>query len=58
MKTYHIHIYQITGKAEANMKAINAKEAKQMIINNEDLKFKKSDCKRIAIAFKIKECRI
>ena len=54
-KTFHIHVYKVSGKAEVNVEADSEAEAKKIaadiIKENKDLPFGVSDCNHIILAF-------
>lgn len=54
MKSYHVHIYQVSGMCEMEIDANNHEEAKQKAfdrIKKESWALLFSDCKHIAITF-------
>jgi len=55
LKIYHVHVYRVTGKAEITTYSTSSKQAKEMAleaVKHSKDKFKKSDCKYIALDFK------
>lgn len=52
---YHVHIYEVNKKAEINIIAENATEAKEIALRFKDnLSYHGSDCKHIALDFQLK----
>ena len=52
MRTYHVHIYKVTSMAEIDIEVHSSLEAKIKALDKKgDLKYKKSDCKYIALDF-------
>ena len=55
LKIYHVHVYKVTGKVEITTYSTSSKQAKEMALDavkHSKDKFKKSDCKYIAMDFK------
>jgi len=52
VRTYHVHIYKVTSMAEIDIEVHSSLEAKIKALDKKgDLKYKKSDCKYIALDF-------
>ncbi len=51
MKTYHVHVYEVSGKVEFDIEADTAEQAQQIALNKIERVwwFGKSDCNHIAL---------